>query len=63
MKLMTIRECAKTGIIKEHCLRKMVKSGQVKSIKAGTRSYVDIDALELQITALMESTKGAVQDG
>ena len=40
-KLMTIREVAATGVISEHCLRNMVKEGQIPVIYAGRKALVN----------------------
>lgn len=39
--LMTIRQCARTGILPEHRLRMLVKTGEIKPFMAGSRAYVN----------------------
>ena len=47
MKLLTIRQTAKmpTCPLSEHALRLYVKRGQLPHIRAGSRVYLDYDAL------------------
>ena len=43
-KLMTIRQIAKTGVIPEHTLRRLVKMGKVPYIEAGNRVLINYTA-------------------
>ena len=52
VKLLTIRQAAREGIAPEFRLRQWVRSGQVRTIRAGNRNYVDGDTLPAQIEAL-----------
>ena len=44
-RMMTIREIAKTGLLPEHALRVLVKSGQVPHIMVGNKALVNLDRL------------------
>lgn len=41
----TIRETARTGILPETCLRRMVKMGEIPGIYSGSRFLVNYTAL------------------
>lgn len=51
-KMLTIRECAATGIMPEHALRTLVKAGFVSHIKVGNRAYIDYDKLVAQLAGI-----------
>lgn len=40
-KLMTIRQVAKTGIIPERALRRLVKQGVIKALYSGNRAFIN----------------------
>ena len=44
-RMMTIREVAKTGLLPEHALRTMVKTGQAPHIQVGSRVLINYDKL------------------
>lgn len=44
-KMMTIRETAKTGILPEAALRRMVKDGTIPAIYSGTKAFINFDTL------------------
>ena len=44
-RMVTIKEAAKTGILPEHCLRKMVKQNEIPYVMAGTRCLINLDKL------------------
>lgn len=39
-KLMTIREVARTGVIPEHALRRLIKSGEIPCIYSGRKALL-----------------------
>lgn len=51
-RMMTIREVAKTGLLPEHALRTMVKTGQAPYILIGSRALINYDKLLAQLEAL-----------
>lgn len=51
MKLMTIRQTASHLGIPRHCLRLWLEDGILPGCYAGTRFYVDVDALKEKITS------------
>ena len=57
----TIRQVAATGLLPEHRLRLMQKQGKLPGIKAGTRFYINVDALERQLNE--ESVRGLEEVG
>lgn len=44
-KMMTIREVAKTGLLKEYTLRSLVKQGKIPHIMCGNRAMINYDRL------------------
>lgn len=44
-RMMTIRQIAKTGLLPEHALRRMVNTGEIPSIKAGNKNLINYDRL------------------
>lgn len=46
---MTIREVARTGLISEHYLRKLVARGSCPGIKTGNRFLINFEALKEQL--------------
>lgn len=44
-RMMTIRQIAKTGVLPEHALRSMVKSGQAPHIMVGSKALINYDKL------------------
>lgn len=44
-RMLTIRETARTGILPEHALRQMVKSGTCPHIMAGNKALINYDKL------------------
>ena len=44
-RMMTIREVARTGILPEHAIRRMVKDGTCPHIMAGTKALINFDKL------------------
>lgn len=45
LRMMTIRETAKTGIMREHTLRRLVKQGTIPHIKSGNRVLINYERL------------------
>jgi len=43
--MMTIREVAKTGLLSEHALRRMVKAGKLPAIYVGKKALINYDRL------------------
>lgn len=58
----TIREVAKTGLVSEQFLRKMVKEGQCPHIKSGNRILVNVQALNEKLDAMSRQSKGVELD-
>lgn len=44
-KLMSIREVARTGVIPEHALRRLVKAGKIPCIYSGCKALICFDRL------------------
>lgn len=44
-KLMSIREVARTGVIPEHALRKLIKLGKIPCIYSGRKALICFDRL------------------
>lgn len=44
-KLMSIREVARTGVIPEHALRRLIKSGKIPCIYSGRKALICFDRL------------------
>ena len=40
-RLMTIREVARTGVIREHTLRQLIKQGAIPHVQVGNRQLVN----------------------
>ena len=51
-RMMTIREVASTGLLPEHALRTMVKTGQAPYILVGSRALINYDKLIAQLNNL-----------
>lgn len=51
-RMMTIRQIAATGLLPEHALRTMVKTGQAPAIQVGNRALINYDKLIAQLEAL-----------
>lgn len=51
-RMMTIRQIAATGLLPEHALRTMVKTGQAPHIQVGSRVLINYDKLIAQLNAL-----------
>jgi hypothetical protein len=51
-RFLTIRKTAETGILPEHCLRRMQKNGELPCIYSGTRCLVNYDKLVRQLNAV-----------
>ena len=50
--MMTIREIAKTGLLPEHALRLLLKSGRLPAIYVGKKALINYDKLCEQLSAL-----------
>ena len=44
-KLMSIREVARTGVIPEHALRRLIKEGKIPCIYSGCKALICFDRL------------------
>lgn len=44
-KMMTVRQIAATGVLPEHAIREMLKSGQLKAIYSGKKALINFDNL------------------
>ncbi len=44
-RMLTIRQTAKTGVLPEHALRQMVKSGKAPCIMCGNKALINYDKL------------------
>lgn len=53
--MMTIREIARTGLLSEHALRLLLKSGKLPAIHVGKKALINYDKLCEQLTALGKS--------
>ena len=51
-RLMTIRQIAATGLMPEHALRTLVKTGRAPSFKVGNKNLINYDKLIEQLQAL-----------
>ena len=50
--MMTIREIARTGLLPEHALRLLLKSGRLPAIYVGKKALINYDKLCEQLSAL-----------
>lgn len=53
--LMTVRQIARTGILPEHALRSLLKSGRITAVYVGRKAYINYDTLCQQLSRLGES--------
>lgn len=44
-RMMTIRQIAKTGLLPENALRRMVNTGEIPSIKVGKKNLINYERL------------------
>ena len=51
-RMLTVREIARTGILAEHALRRMLKAGQLPAIYIGKKALVNYDSLLDSLSAL-----------
>lgn len=51
-KMLTIRETARTGILPEHALRRLLKTGKLPAIYVGNRALINYDKLCDQLSSL-----------
>ena len=51
-RLMTIRQIAATGLMPEHALRTLVKTGRAPSFMVGNKNLINYDKLVEQLWAL-----------
>lgn len=51
-RLMTVRQIAATGLMPEHALRTLVKTGRAPSFKVGNKHLINYDKLIEQLQAL-----------
>jgi len=52
LRMVTIRQAAATGILPEHCIRTMVKTGEIPCVYAGTKALLNLDKLIERLQAL-----------
>ena len=50
--MMTIREIARTGLMSEHALRRMLKAGKLPAIFIGKKALINYDKLCEELQAL-----------
>lgn len=50
--MMTVREIAKTGLLSEHALRIMLKSGKLPAIYIGKKALINYNKLCAELQAL-----------
>ncbi len=55
----TIREVAKTGIMSEYCLRKLVKQGLVPCLYSGSKCLINLQMLK----NLIDDKNSAIYEG
>ena len=53
--LMTVRQVARTGILPEHALRSMLKSGKITAVYVGKKAFINYDMLCQQLGRLGEN--------
>ena len=53
-KMMTIKECAKTGILPEFCIRRMVKENKIPHVMTGKKVLINFNLLCEQLNNLQE---------
>lgn len=51
-RMMTVREIAGTGLLPEHALRMMLKSGKLPAIFVGKKAFINYDNLCEKLSAL-----------
>lgn len=50
--MMTIKECAKTGILPEYALRRMVKENKIPHVMTGNKALINFTLLCRQLNNL-----------
>ena len=54
-RLMTVRQVAQTGILPEHALRSLLRSGGITALYVGRKAFINYDTLCQQLTPLGET--------
>ena len=60
LRIMTIREVAREGILTEHALRLMLKSGRLPAIYIGTKALINYGNLIVQLSELKGKAESEV---
>ncbi|MCK9348178.1 MAG: hypothetical protein PHO72_10965 [Sphaerochaeta sp.] len=51
-RMMTIREIARTGLLSDHALRRLLKAGQLPAVYIGKKALINYDKLVAQLDSL-----------
>ena len=54
-RLMTVRQVAQTGILPEHALRTLLRSGKITAVYVGRKAFINYDTLCQQLSRLGET--------
>lgn len=54
-RLMTVRQVAQTGILPEHALRALLRSGKITAVYVGRKAFINYDTLCQQLSRLGET--------
>ena len=54
-RLMTVRQVAQTGILPEHALRALLRSGKITAGYVGRKAFINYDTLCQQLSRLGET--------
>ena len=52
-KFMSVKQVAATGILTEHCLRRMLKEGKIPAIYTGKKALINFELLCKQLNSIM----------
>lgn len=50
--MLTVRETAKTGILPEHAIRRLLKAGKLPAMFVGSKAFINYDKLCQQLDEL-----------
>ena len=54
-RLMTVRQVAQPGILPEHALRALLRSGKITAVYVGRKAFINYDTLCQQLSRLGET--------
>ncbi|HCS75905.1 MAG TPA: hypothetical protein DIW17_18785 [Clostridiales bacterium] len=60
--MMTVREIARTGLLSEHALRRLLKAGKLPAIYIGSKALINYDKLCAELNGLEADIVPEMQD-